>query len=170
MNILVIGSGAREHTLVWKLSQSKHADKVYAVPGNPGMADLAECIDGVSITDNAALVKLAQEKNIGLAVVGPEVPLTNGAVDAFAAAGIKAFGPVQAAAEIEGSKAFSKDLMKRYNIPIENVIRHYDITGKLCPGLLGWNDEEVYDKNTGKKIIGKWNNSDEWLKFKKRLI
>ena len=60
MNILVIGSGAREHTLVWKLSQSKHADKIYAVPGNPGMADLAECIDGVSITDNAALVKLAQ--------------------------------------------------------------------------------------------------------------
>ena len=117
MNILVIGSGAREHTLVWKLSQSKHADKIYAVPGNPGMADLAECIDGVSITDNAALVKLAQEKNIGLAVVGPEVPLTNGAVDAFAAAGIKAFGPIQAAAEIEGSKAFSKDLMKRYNIP-----------------------------------------------------
>ena len=64
----------------------------------------------------------------------------------------------------------AKIIMKRYNIPIENVIRHYDITGKLCPGLLGWNDEEVYDKNTGKKIIGKWNNSDEWLKFKKRLI
>lgn len=117
MNILVIGSGAREHTLVWKLSQSQKADKIYAVPGNPGMAAIAECIDGVSITDNDALVKLAQEKQIGLAVVGPEVPLTNGAVDAFNAAGIKAFGPVQAAAEIEGSKAFSKGLMKKYNIP-----------------------------------------------------
>ena len=94
MNILVVGSGAREHTLVWKLAQSEKADKIYAVPGNPGMAELAECIEGVSITDNAALVKLAQEKNVELAVVGPEVPLTNGAVDAFNAAGIKAFGPV----------------------------------------------------------------------------
>lgn len=117
MNILVIGSGAREHTLVWKLAQSAKADKIYAVPGNPGMAKLAECVDGISITDNTALVKLAKEKNIGLAVVGPEVPLTNGAVDAFTAAGIKAFGPVQAAAEIEGSKAFSKNLMKKYDIP-----------------------------------------------------
>lgn len=117
MNILVIGSGAREHTLVWKLSQSRMADKLYAVPGNPGMASLAECIEGVSITDNDALVKVAQEKQVELVVVGPEVPLTNGAVDAFNAAGIKAFGPVQAAAEIEGSKAFSKGLMKKYSIP-----------------------------------------------------
>ena len=117
MNVLVIGSGAREHTLVWKLAQSKQVERLYAVPGNPGMAELAECIEGVSITDNAALVKVAQEKNVGLVVVGPEVPLTNGAVDAFNAAGIKAFGPVQAAAEIEGSKSFSKNLMKKYNIP-----------------------------------------------------
>lgn len=64
----------------------------------------------------------------------------------------------------------AKLIMKKYNIPIENVIRHYDITGKLCPGLLGWNDEEIYDKNTGKKIIGKRNNSEEWLKFKQKLI
>ena len=64
----------------------------------------------------------------------------------------------------------AKIIMKKYNIPIENVIRHYDITGKLCPGILGWNDEEIYDKNTGKKIKGKWNNSEEWLKFKKRLV
>ena len=60
--------------------------------------------------------------------------------------------------------------MKKYNISIENVVRHYDITGKLCPGLLGWNEEVIYDKNTGKKIDGKLNNSDEWLKFKKRLV
>lgn len=64
----------------------------------------------------------------------------------------------------------AKIIMKKFNIPIDNVIRHYDITGKLCPGLLGWNDEEIYDKNTGKKIVGKWNNSNEWLKFKKRLV
>ena len=64
----------------------------------------------------------------------------------------------------------AKIIMKKYNIPIENVIRHYDITGKLCPGILGWNDEAIYDKNTGKKIDGKLNNSEEWLKFKKRLV
>ena len=115
MNILVIGSGAREHTLVWKLSQSKYADKIFAIPGNPGMASLAECINDVSITDNETMVKVAKEKGVELVVVGPEVPLTNGAVDAFNKAGIKAFGPVQAAAEIEGSKAFSKNLMKKYN-------------------------------------------------------
>lgn len=73
-------------------------------------------------------------------------------------------------ATINNAVKIAKIIMKRYNIPVENVIRHYDITGKLCPGLLGWNDEEIYDKNTGKKIIGKWSNSDEWLKFKKRLV
>ena len=117
MNILVIGGGGREHTLAWKLSQSPKADKLYAIPGNPGMAEIAECVTGISIEDNAALVRFAREHEIGLAVVGPEVPLTNGAVDAFAAAGIKAFGPTKLAAEIEGSKAFSKGLMKKYGIP-----------------------------------------------------
>ena len=72
-------------------------------------------------------------------------------------------------AAINNAVKLAKMIMKKYNIPIENVIRHYDITGKLCPGLLGWNEEEVYDKNTGKKIKDKWNNSEEWLKFKKRL-
>ena len=81
------------------------------------MAEIAECVTGISIEDNAALVRFAREHEIGLAVVGPEVPLTNGAVDAFAAAGIKAFGPTKLAAEIEGSKAFSKGLMKKYGIP-----------------------------------------------------
>lgn len=73
-------------------------------------------------------------------------------------------------AALNNAVKLAKIIMKKYNIPIENVIRHYDITGKLCPGLLGWNDEEIYDKNTGKKIEGKWNNSNEWLKFKKRLV
>ena len=117
MNILVIGGGGREHALAWKLSQSPKADRLYAIPGNPGMAEIAECVAGISIEDNAALVRFAREHEIGLAVVGPEVPLTNGAVDAFAAAGIKAFGPTKPAAEIEGSKAFSKGLMKKYGIP-----------------------------------------------------
>ena len=117
MNILVIGSGGREHTLAWKLAQSPKATKLYAVPGNPGMADIAECIGGVDICDNEALVKLAEDKAIDLVVVGPEVPLTNGVVDAMNAAGIKAFGPRKLAAEIEGSKSFSKNLMKKYGIP-----------------------------------------------------
>lgn len=73
-------------------------------------------------------------------------------------------------AALNNAVKLAKMIMKKYNIPIENVIRHYDITGKLCPGLLGWNEEEIYDKNTGKKIKDKWNNSDEWLKFKKRLV
>lgn len=117
MNILVIGSGGREHTLTWKLAQSKNVDKIYAVPGNPGMAELAECVNGISIKDNERLVQFAKEHAIDLTVVGPEVPLANGVVDAFAAAGLKAFGPKRNAAEIEGSKAFSKWLMKKYDIP-----------------------------------------------------
>ena len=117
MNILVIGGGGREHTLAWKLAQSPSATKLYAIPGNPGMAAVAECVSGISIEDNEAVVDFAKEHAIDLAVIGPEVPLTNGIVDAFEAAGILAFGPRKAAAELEGSKAFSKGLMKKYGIP-----------------------------------------------------
>ena len=100
MNILVIGGGGREHTLAWKLAQSPKATKLYAIPGNPGMAAVAECVSGVSIEDNDAVVAFAKEHAIDLAVIGPEVPLTNGLVDAFEAAGILAFGPRKAAAEL----------------------------------------------------------------------
>ena len=117
MNILAIGGGGREHTLAWKLAQSPSATKLYAIPGNPGMAAVAECVSGISIEDNEAVVAFAKEHAIDLAVIGPEVPLTNGIVDAFEAAGILAFGPRKAAAELEGSKAFSKGLMKKYGIP-----------------------------------------------------
>ena len=117
MNILVIGGGGREHTLAWKLAQSPSATKPYAIPGNPGMAAVAECVSGISIEDNEAVVAFAEEHAIDLVVIGPEVPLTNGIVDAFEAAGILAFGPRKAAAELEGSKAFSKGLMKKYGIP-----------------------------------------------------
>ncbi len=117
MNILLIGSGGREHALAWKLSQSKHTEKLYALPGSPGIASLAECISGVSVEDNSAIVALAKEKNIGLVVVGPEVPLVNGLVDALTAEGIKAFGPTAAAAELEGSKVYAKVVMRRYKIP-----------------------------------------------------
>lgn len=117
MRILVIGGGGREHALAWKLSMSQNVEKIYAIPGNPGMEEIAECIDGIRIDQNAELVAFAKEQQIDLTVVGPELPLINGLVDAFEAAGLKAFGPRKDAAEIEGSKAFSKALMEKYNIP-----------------------------------------------------
>nr|WP_092069456.1 phosphoribosylamine--glycine ligase [Dendrosporobacter quercicolus]NSL47480.1 phosphoribosylamine--glycine ligase [Dendrosporobacter quercicolus DSM 1736]SDL91270.1 phosphoribosylamine--glycine ligase [Dendrosporobacter quercicolus] len=116
MRILVIGGGGREHTLVWKIAMSPKVGKIYCIPGNPGIGQIAECVD-ISIADNAALVDFARTNHVDLTVVGPELPLTNGLVDAFAAAGLKAFGPTRAAAELEGSKAFAKELMQKYAIP-----------------------------------------------------
>lgn len=113
MNILVIGSGGREHALFWKLSESPQTERIYAIPGNPGMGEMTDIV----VTDNAAILQFAKEKDIGLVVVGPEVPLMNGLVDDLEAAGIPAFGPRANAAEIEGSKSFAKDLMKKYGIP-----------------------------------------------------
>ena len=117
MNILLIGSGGREHALAWKIAQSPLLTKMYAMPGNPGIVEFAECVGGISINDNAAVVKFAQEKNIDMVVVGPEAPLVNGLVDALEVAGIKAFGCKKSAAQIEGSKIFAKQLMKKYGIP-----------------------------------------------------
>ena len=113
MNILVIGSGGREHALFRKLMESPQTDKIYAIPGNPGMGEMTD----ISMEDNAAILNFAKEKEIGLVVVGPEVPLMNGLVDELESAGIRAFGPRANAAEIEGSKSFAKDLMKKYGIP-----------------------------------------------------
>ena len=93
VRILVIGGGGREHTLAWKLSQSQGVEKMYAIPGNPGMESLAECISNISISDNISLVKFAKEHKIDLTVVGPELPLANGLVDAFEEAGLKASWP-----------------------------------------------------------------------------
>lgn len=116
MNVLVIGGGGREHTIIWKLSQSPKTDKLYCAPGNGGISELAECVS-ISVMDFDALISFAKEHAIDLTVVAPDDPLAAGAVDAFEAAGLKAFGPRKNAAIIEGSKAFSKDLMKKYNIP-----------------------------------------------------
>lgn len=113
VNILVIGSGGREHALFWKLSESPQTERIYAIPGNPGMGEMTD----IAVTDNAAILQFAKEKDIGLVVVGPEIPLMNGLVDDLEAAGIPAFGPRANAAEIEGSKSFAKDLMKKYGIP-----------------------------------------------------
>ena len=113
MNILVIGSGGREHALYWKLSESPQTEQIYAIPGNPGMGASA----AIALEDHAAILRFVKEHEIGLVVVGPEVPLMNGLVDELEAAGIRAFGPRANAAEIEGSKSFAKNLMKKYGIP-----------------------------------------------------
>ena len=116
MKILVIGGGGREHALVWKIAQSPLVTKLYCAPGNPGTAALAENLPiGVDQLDK--LLAFAYENKIDLTVVGPEQPLSLGIVDLFEAHGLKVFGPSQNAAYIEGSKAFSKDLMQKYNVP-----------------------------------------------------
>ena len=118
MNILIIGNGGREHALAWKAAQSPLADKVYVAPGNAGTA-LEANLENVAIaaTDIPALVAFAQSHDIGLTIVGPEAPLVIGVVDAFQAADLKIFGPSQAAAQLEGSKAFTKDFLARHRIP-----------------------------------------------------
>jgi len=116
-NILLIGSGGREHALAWKMSKSMPKKKIYAIPGNPGIAEVAECVEGISIGDNAAVVDFAKSHGIDLVVIGPEAPLVNGLVDALDAAQIKSFGPNKTAAQMEGSKIFAKNLMKKYGIP-----------------------------------------------------
>jgi phosphoribosylamine--glycine ligase len=116
MRILVVGSGGREHTLVWKLAQSESVAQVYAAPGNAGTAQLAKNL-GISATDIDALTRAAKENDIALVVVGPEVPLAAGIVDALEGVGIPAFGPSKEAAMIESSKVFAKGLMQKYGIP-----------------------------------------------------
>lgn len=116
MKILLVGGGGREHALAWKISQSDKVDKLYCAPGNAGIAELAECVD-IGVMEFDKLVNFAKEKQIDLTVVAPDDPLAAGAVDAFEQAGLRAFGPRKNAAILEGSKAFSKDLMKKYNIP-----------------------------------------------------
>ncbi len=116
MNILVIGSGAREHTLVWKLAQSDQVQKIYAAPGNGGIAELAECVP-IKADAIEELADFVREKGVDLTIVGPEQPLTIGIVDYFQNKGLKIFGPTQKAAMIEGSKAFAKEFMSKYHIP-----------------------------------------------------
>lgn len=116
MKVLVIGSGGREHALVWKISQSPKVDKIFCAPGNAGIAQDAECV-AIKADDLDGLLDFALQQNIDLTVVGPEVPLTMGIVDKFNEKGLKIFGPSGKAAEIEGSKTFAKDLMAKYGIP-----------------------------------------------------
>jgi phosphoribosylamine--glycine ligase len=116
VKILVVGGGGREHALCWKIRQSPLVNTLYCAPGNPGIAQLAQCVQ-LGVEDIEGLLKFALAEKIDLTVVGPEVPLTLGIVDRFQAAGLDIFGPNRAAAQIEGSKSFSKDLMARHGIP-----------------------------------------------------
>ncbi len=116
MKVLVIGSGGRENALVWKIKQSPMVDEVFCVPGNGGIAQLAECVN-IDQTDFIALADFAQDKAIDLTVVGPEAPLVGGIADVFANKNLKVFGPNAEAARLEGSKSFAKEIMKKYGIP-----------------------------------------------------
>ena len=133
MNILIIGSGGREHALAWKAAQSPLADKIYVAPGNAGTALEAamENVD-IKVTDIAALIDFAKSRDIGLTIVGPEIPLVAGIVDAFQEQGLKCFGPIQDAAQLEGSKAFSKDFLARHNIPTAAYGNFTDIDDALA--------------------------------------
>ncbi|MDF2520903.1 MAG: phosphoribosylamine--glycine ligase [Clostridia bacterium] len=116
MKLLVIGSGAREHALVWKLSESPMVNKIYCAPGNAGIGSLAECVD-IKAEDIEGLLNFALMQKIDLTVVGPEVPLVAGIADAFEEKGLRIFGPGKAAARLEGSKAYAKEFMQSYEIP-----------------------------------------------------
>lgn len=116
MKVLVVGSGGREHTLVWKLAQSKRVEEIFVAPGNAGTSKLAKNVE-IESTDITSLVNFAKEEAIDLTFVGPEAPLVAGIVDVFEEAGLKIFGPVQKAAQLEGSKVFAKNLMWKYGIP-----------------------------------------------------
>ena len=121
MNVLVIGSGGREHALVWKIAQDSRVNKLYSAPGNPGMKE-AELIK-IEVSDNKGLLSFAQDNNINLTVVGPEVPLVAGIVDLFNSNGLRIFGPSSKAAQLEGSKLFAKEFMSRHSIPTADYKR-----------------------------------------------
>src|SRR3954449_11867641 len=116
MNILLLGSGGREHAVAWKIAASPLVTKLWCAPGNAGIAPEAECV-ALDITDHAAVIDFCRTNALDFVVVGPETPLVAGIVDDLAIAGIKAFGPSRAAAQLEGSKGFTKDLCKTSNIP-----------------------------------------------------
>jgi phosphoribosylamine--glycine ligase len=122
MNILLLGSGGREHALAWKLAQSPSLTQLYAAPGNPGIAEEAECV-ALDVSNHATVIDFCKAQNIGLVVIGPEAPLVDGLSDSLRAAGVPVFGPSQAAAQLEGSKGFTKDLCARAGIPTAGYVR-----------------------------------------------
>ena len=129
MRILIIGSGGREHALAWKVAMSARVQKIYVAPGNAGTAREAKCENvAVAADDVDGLLKFAQSHKIDLTIVGPEAPLVLGVVDRFRTAGLRCFGPVKAAAQLEGSKAFAKDFLTRHKIPTAAYGNFTDVT------------------------------------------
>src|SRR5947209_18799121 len=116
MRVLVVGQGAREHAIAWKLRQSPLVKEIYAAPGNAGIAQVADCVN-IGVADIIELADFAEKLKIDLTIIGPELPLTLGIVDEFLKRGLPIFGPTRLAAELEGSKVFSKEFMKKYSIP-----------------------------------------------------
>jgi phosphoribosylamine--glycine ligase len=132
MKVLIIGSGGREHALAWKCAQSPDVNEVLVAPGNAGTAREAKVRNVACSSDNDALLALARAENVDLTIVGPEAPLVAGIVDAFDAAGLPCFGPSAAAAQLEGSKAFTKDFLARHKIPTGDYANFSDLDGALA--------------------------------------
>src|SRR3990167_4080749 len=131
MNILLIGSGGREHALAWKLAQSPACTKLYAAPGNPGIGEEAELV-ALDAADHGEVAAFCKAQAIALVVVGPEAPLVAGLADSLRAAGIAVFGPSAAAAQLEGSKGFTKDLCRRAGIPTAGYVRCASLSDALA--------------------------------------
>ncbi|HEX5322807.1 MAG TPA: phosphoribosylamine--glycine ligase [Capsulimonadaceae bacterium] len=150
MNVLVIGQGAREHAIVWKLAQSPKVSRLYCAPDNPGVAAVrgAECVP-IAATDFDALIQFAEQHDVDLTVVGPETPLIAGIVDAFEAKGLRVFGPSAEPAQLEGSKVFAKQLMQNYNIPTADFVVHSDFDQATAYA------REYFAANPGKKLVVK---------------
>lgn len=138
MKVMIVGGGGREHALAWKIAQSPKVKRLYAAPGNVGMEQIAKCI-GISPSDPQKLANFAEEKDVDLTLVGPELPLSLGIVDLFAKRGLRIFGPSQRAARIESSKGFAKEFMRRWNIP-------------TAPFMLFTDPEEAIDYLKGKEF------------------
>ncbi len=130
MKVLIVGGGGREHSLAWKISQSPYMDELFVAPGNAGIANIAKAVD-IPQTDLRALASFAEQNSIDLTVVGPEDALANGIADYFSKRGLSVFGPSQKAAQIEASKVFAKDFMKRYNIPTASYVIYDEPEGAV---------------------------------------
>jgi phosphoribosylamine--glycine ligase len=150
MNVLVIGGGGREHTIVWKLAQSPKISRLFCAPGNPGIDSIrnAESVP-IAVTDFDALTRFAEENNIDLTVVGPETPLIAGIVDAFEAKGLRIFGPSKEPAQLEGSKIYAKELMRKYGIPTADFVVQSDYNESVAYA------KEYFSVHPNKKLVVK---------------